>query len=114
VGYTSVWNTLDCPACAFPVTKVDPLLDRPKPAHEFLSEEDQNTYELCANNTQAIVRDFSNVDHWFRIDDSPETFKNGPVSLQLVGLSQEDEAVVAMTEIVSAALDAKQYDGQRL
>jgi len=93
VGYTSVWNTLDCPACVFPVTKVDPVLDLPKPAHEFLSEVDQNTYQLY---------------------DSPETFKNAPVSLQLVGLSQEDEAVVAMTEIVSAALDAKQYDGPRL
>lgn len=41
------------------------------------------------------------------IDDSPETFKNAPVSLQLVGRSQEDEAVIAMTEIVRAALDAK-------
>jgi hypothetical protein len=55
-----------------------------------------------------------NADHWFRIDDSPETFKNAPVSLQLVGRTQEDEAVVAMTEIVKFALDAKQYDTPRL
>ena len=44
-----VWNVLDYPACVFPVTKVDPVLDRPKPAHEFLSEADQKTYELCTS-----------------------------------------------------------------
>ncbi|KAI9511286.1 general amidase [Russula earlei] len=91
--YTSVWNALDYPACVFPVTKVDPLLDQPKPAHRFLSEEDQAVYELY---------------------DSPETFKNAPVGLQLVGRTQEDEAVIAMTEIVDAALKAKLYDRQRL
>lgn len=40
--------------------------------------------------------------------DSPETYKNAPVGLQLVGQSQEDEAVIAMTEIVDAALKAEQ------
>ena len=56
VGYTAVWNVLDYPACVFPVTKVDPVLDRPKPAKEFLSEADQQTYELCAND---ILHDFA-------------------------------------------------------
>ncbi|KAH9059366.1 general amidase [Lactarius vividus] len=83
-GYTMIWNVLDYPACVFPVTKVDPVLDRPKPEHDFLSEEDRKIHELY---------------------DSPETFKNAPVSLQLVGRSQEDEAVIAMTEIVKAALE---------
>ena len=31
-------------------------------------------------------------------------FWNAPVSLQLVGRAQEEEAVIAMTEIVDAAL----------
>ncbi|KAH9007313.1 general amidase [Lactarius hatsudake] len=84
VGYTMIWNVLDYPACVFPVTKVDPVLDRPKPEHDFLSEADRQIHELY---------------------DSPETFKNAPVSLQLVGRSQEDEAVIAMTEIVRAALE---------
>ncbi|KAF8273107.1 amidase signature domain-containing protein [Lactarius quietus] len=92
VGYTSVWNVLDYPACVFPVTKVDPVLDQPKPAHEFLGEADEKIYERFPS----------------------RTFKNAPVSLQLVGRSQEDEDVIAMTEIVRAALDAKQYDGPRL
>jgi amidase len=43
-------------------------------------------------------------------DDSPETFKNAPVGLQLVGQNQEDEAVIAMTEIVDAALRSKLHD----
>jgi len=86
VEYTSIWNVLDYPACAFPVTRVDPILDQPKPAHQFLSEEDQRLYKLY---------------------DSPETFENAPIGLQLVGQCQEDEAVIAMTEIVDAALKAK-------
>lgn len=85
--YTMVWNALDYPACVFPVTKVDPVLDQPRSAHQFLSEADQRVYELY---------------------DSPETFKNAPVGLQLVGQCQEDEAVIAMTEIVDAALRARQ------
>ncbi|KAF8264302.1 general amidase [Lactarius quietus] len=65
VAYTLIWNVLDYPACVFPVTKVDSVLDQPKPAHEFLSEADQKTYELY---------------------DSPGTFENAAISLQLVGL----------------------------
>ncbi|KAH9978271.1 general amidase [Lactifluus volemus] len=45
--YTLIWNALDYPACVFPVTKVNPILDQPKPAHEFLSKLDRNVYELC-------------------------------------------------------------------
>ncbi|KAH9987890.1 general amidase [Russula vinacea] len=86
--YTFIWNALDYPACVFPVTEVDSVLDQPKSAHQFLSEADQRVYELY---------------------DSPETFKNAPIGLQLVGQSQEDEAVIAMTEIVDAALKAKMH-----
>jgi amidase len=45
--YTFVWNALDYPGCVFPVTTVDPELDRPKRAHQFLSKSDQRVYELC-------------------------------------------------------------------
>jgi hypothetical protein len=45
--YTLIWNALDYPACVFPVTTVNPILDQPKPAHEFLSKLDRNVYELC-------------------------------------------------------------------
>ena len=36
--------------------------------------------------------------------DDPDTFKGAPVGLQLVGRTLEEEAVIAMTEIVDAAL----------
>ncbi len=40
----------------------------------------------------------------FYLPDDPTTFSNAPVGLQLVGRSQEEEAVLAMTEIVDSAL----------
>ncbi|KAL1951973.1 hypothetical protein VTO73DRAFT_1122 [Trametes versicolor] len=82
--YTVVWSSLNYTCCAFPVTSVDPVLDGKRPPHTFLSENDKENYELY----------------------DPETFKNAPVGLQLVGGSYEEEAVIAMTELVDAALEA--------
>ncbi|KAF8509845.1 general amidase [Gautieria morchelliformis] len=79
--YTTVWNSLDYPALSFPVTAVDPTLDPPKPAHNFMSEEDKQIYELY----------------------TPETFKDAPVGLQLVGRTQEEEALIRMGEILERA-----------
>ncbi|THH02822.1 hypothetical protein EW026_g23 [Hermanssonia centrifuga] len=81
-NYTAVWNALDYPACVFPVTRVNAALDAKKPAHDFIDKRDEDTYELY----------------------DPTTFSNAPVGLQLVGRSQEEEAVLAMTEIVDSAL----------
>lgn len=36
--------------------------------------------------------------------DEPEVFRDAPVCLQLVGRTLEEEGVIAMTEIVDAAL----------
>jgi Asp-tRNA(Asn)/Glu-tRNA(Gln) amidotransferase A subunit family amidase len=36
--------------------------------------------------------------------DDPETFKGAPIGLQLVGRTLEEEAVIAMTEVVDAAI----------
>ncbi|KAG6860169.1 hypothetical protein C0995_014841 [Termitomyces sp. Mi166 len=83
-GYTVVWNVLDFPALVIPVSRVDPKLDVKKPAHEFFSDLDRSIYELY----------------------EPETFKDAPIGFQVVGRTQEDEAVIAMSEIVDAALKA--------
>lgn len=45
--YTTVWNVLDYPALVIPISKVDPNLDKPKPAHAFLSKVDEEHYETC-------------------------------------------------------------------
>jgi amidase len=36
--------------------------------------------------------------------DDPVTFKGAPIGLQLVGRTLEEEAVIAMTEVVDAAI----------
>ena len=47
---------------------------------------------------------------WFQIlnepPDDPAKFVNAPISIQLVGRTLEEEAVIAMAEIVDAALKA--------
>lgn len=40
-----------------------------------------------------------------RVDD-PITYKNAPISIQLVGKTLDEEAVIAMSEIVDNALKA--------
>ncbi|KAH7915795.1 general amidase [Hygrophoropsis aurantiaca] len=81
-NYTTVWNALDYPACVIPVSTVDPVLDAKKPAHAFIDDYDRKIYESY----------------------DPETFKNAPVCVQLVGRTLEEEAVIGMTELVAAAL----------
>ncbi|GLB39787.1 putative general amidase [Lyophyllum shimeji] len=91
VNYTMVWNTLDYPALVIPVSKVDPVLDAKKPATAFLSDADEANYELY----------------------DPATFKGAPVAVQVVGRTHEDEAVIAMAEIVDAALKSHAADSPR-
>ncbi|KAI0695526.1 general amidase [Cytidiella melzeri] len=81
-AYTAIWNALDYPACTFPVTKVIPEVDAKKPAHVFFGDNDKAHYDLY----------------------EPVKYANAPVGLQLVGRRDEEEAVIAMTEIVADAL----------
>ncbi|TCD71575.1 hypothetical protein EIP91_007322 [Steccherinum ochraceum] len=83
-SYTAVWNALDYPTYAFPVTRVDPLQDAKKPPHAFLSVRDQKNYALY----------------------DPSTFENAPVGLQLSGRTLEDEAVIGMAELVDRTVKA--------
>ncbi|KAG6908272.1 hypothetical protein DXG01_005537 [Tephrocybe rancida] len=83
-AYTTVWNVLDYPALVIPVSKVDQALDVKKPAHEFLNELDESNYEFY----------------------EPEAFKDAPIAFQVVGRTHEEEAVLAMGEIVDRALKA--------
>lgn len=97
-----VWNGLDYSALVFPVTKADPSIDVKQPRDKFFSEADKYFYELCKFQYQLCELILSNI-----CLDEPETFKNGPASLQLVGHTLEEEAVIGMTEIVDAAV--KEY-----
>ena len=42
----------------------------------------------------------------YALVDDPITYKNAPISIQLVGKTLEEEAVIAMSEIVDNALKA--------
>ena len=46
-AYTAVWNVLDYPACVFPVTRVNPVLDVQRPRQEFLNDKDKANYDFC-------------------------------------------------------------------
>ncbi|THH06326.1 hypothetical protein EW145_g4166 [Phellinidium pouzarii] len=83
--YTAVWNALDCPACVFPVSTVNPIVDVKQPRDKFLGKSDELIYKSY----------------------DPSVYENSPIGLQLIGRTQEDEAVIGMTEIVDAAL--KEY-----
>ncbi|KAK0500608.1 general amidase [Armillaria luteobubalina] len=82
--YTRIWNVLDYTALVLPVSKVDGFLDAKKPPHRFYSERDRKNYDQY----------------------NPETFKNAPVAVQIVGRTLEEEAVIGMAEIIDAALRA--------
>lgn len=47
-GYTGMFNLLDLPASAVPVTLVDPNIDRPDPAFKPLTAKDAEVHETCA------------------------------------------------------------------
>ncbi|KAH0581238.1 hypothetical protein H2248_012353 [Termitomyces sp. 'cryptogamus'] len=88
--YTTLCNALDYACCVFPVTYVDSKLDLPQLPHKFHNHEDEAIYRLY----------------------STDIFSGCPVGLQLIGRSQEEEAVIAMTEIVDDAL--KRLPSKRL
>lgn len=47
--------------------------------------------------------------------DEPAKFKNAPISLQVVGKTLEEEALIGMTEIVDAAVrDLRRVEGSKL
>jgi amidase len=100
--YTAVWNGLDYATAVFPVSTVHAAVDMKKPPHAFLSEADKRNYELCALWTGITADVFSRT--LTLLPDDPNTFKGAPIGLQLVGRTLEEEAVIAMTEIVDAAV----------
>ncbi|KAJ3880439.1 general amidase [Lentinula edodes] len=80
--YTTLCNAMDYATSVFPVTFVDATLDHRHPPHEFYNHEDEAIYNLYNSGL----------------------FDGCPVGLQLIGRTQEEEAVIAMTEIVDRAL----------
>ncbi len=103
--YSAVWNSLNYPCCIFPVTSVDPTKDPVQPRTEYLGKEDRLNWETCEYRLCSSVA-YTQVLKVIAPPDHPETFEKAPVGLQLVGQMLEEEAVLAMSEIVDAALKA--------
>ncbi|KAK2460815.1 hypothetical protein APHAL10511_007285 [Amanita phalloides] len=80
--YTVMWNALDYPALVIPVTRTDLRVDIKRAPPALFGESDKQIHDLY----------------------EPDRFANAPVSVQIVGQRQEDEAVIGMAEIVGQAL----------
>ena len=105
-NYTIVWNGLDYTALVLPTgLSVDPVLDAKKPAHAFYNDLDKTNYDFCTENL-SLSSSYSYLLLPIYADD-PETFKDAPICIQLIGKTLEEEAVIAMGEIVDSALKAK-------
>ncbi|KIV82844.1 hypothetical protein PV11_04917 [Exophiala sideris] len=84
-GYTSNWNLLDYPGAVFPVTTVHPEKDKKDESYTPKNAEDKFVYEMY----------------------SPETFKDAPVNLQIIGRRQHDEKVIAALVEIEKAMGRK-------
>ncbi|ETS74588.1 hypothetical protein PFICI_13072 [Pestalotiopsis fici W106-1] len=82
-GYTCVWNVLDLPSVAIPVTVVDQVLDQPEADYKPRNEMDAKVYEMYK---------------------SPELFRNGPVGIQVISRRWHEEECLGLARIVDEAL----------
>ncbi|KAF8838796.1 amidase [Paxillus ammoniavirescens] len=87
--YTTLGNAMDYACAVFPVTFVDPNVDIPLPPHEFHNHEDEAFYKFY----------------------HPDVFPGVPVGLQLIGRSLEEEAVIAMVEVVDGVVKKHAVEG---
>ena len=111
--YTIVWNVLDYPSLVIPTgSHVDESLDVKKPALQFYNDLDKANYELCKFYFACMVDFFPASSFLFLlvsnlVSDEPAIFKDAPISIQVIGRTLEEEAVIRLGEIVDNALKAK-------
>lgn len=79
-GYTAQWNLLDYPALAFPVTTVDPELDKADTAYKPINDIDRYIHTLY---------------------DGPESFANAQVGLCAVGLRYTEETLFDIVKTIA-------------
>ncbi|KIM22010.1 hypothetical protein M408DRAFT_333129 [Serendipita vermifera MAFF 305830] len=82
-NYTMLFNGLDYPAIAFPVTAVDPQKDPSVNRSQFFGEADQANHKMY----------------------DPVVFKDAPVGLQVAARTMEEEALLGMMQIIDPIID---------
>ena len=85
-GYTCVWNVLDLPSVAIPVTMVDQNIDVPDQDYKPRSETDRIVYTMY---------------------DGPGKFQDASVGIQVVGKRWREEECLGLARVVDDALKAK-------
>ncbi|KAG9949029.1 amidase, partial [Aureobasidium melanogenum] len=84
INYTMLWNFLDYPATTIPTDRVRESDVADGEDSALYGEQDLKNYKLY---------------------DSPETYKDSPLSVQVVGMRQEDEALAGVVGLVDSILN---------
>ncbi|KOC15074.1 acetamidase [Aspergillus flavus AF70] len=86
--YEAISNVLEWTCATVPVTQVDPVLDaKPQSPFEPMSDYDQRNWDTYA----------------------PETYKDGPVCLQVMGRRFEEEKVLGLLRTIDKALGRDEF-----
>ncbi|KAI4731061.1 amidase [Aureobasidium sp. EXF-10728] len=85
INYTMLWNFLDYPATIIPTGRVHESDVADGEGSALYGEQDKQNYKLY---------------------DSPETYKDAPLSVQVVGMRQEDEALSEVVGLVDHILNS--------
>ena len=99
-----IWNALNYTTLVLPTgLLVNPIIDVQKPPHAFFTDLDKATYDFCKISRPSfkLTADIQSV------TDDPARCAGAPISVQLVGRTSEEEALIAMGEIVDVALKTK-------
>ena len=103
-----VWNALDYAALVLPTgLSVDPIVDAKEPSHVFYNDLDKKNYDFCMEILFYFPLTFLSYSHRLMSVDDPETFKDAPICIQVIGKTLEEEAIIAIGEIVDSALKSK-------
>ncbi|KAH0359955.1 amidase, partial [Aureobasidium melanogenum] len=84
INYTMLWNFLDYPATIIPTGRV-------------------RESDVADGEDSALYRE-QDLKH-YKLYDSPETYKDAPLSVQVVGMRQEDEALAGVVGLVDNILN---------
>jgi amidase len=113
--YEAISNILDWPCATIPVGNVDARLD-PKPISRDgfipLSEQDRKNWEKCTQKNCLFFPKLNAPCNCTNIHftDSPNTYENGAICLQILGPRFGEEVVLATMRVLNEALGRRDDD----